>query len=35
VWDVAAHAWTVPSGVYHVLVGESSRSLAPAGSVVC
>ena len=35
VWDVAAQAWTVPPGVYHVMVGESSRSLSPAGSVVC
>jgi beta-glucosidase len=35
VWDVSRHDWVVPSGVYHVLVGESSRSLTAAGSVVC
>ena len=35
VWDVDAHAFVVPPGAYHVLVGESSVDLAPAGSVVC
>ena len=35
VWDVDAHDWVVPSGAYHVLVGESSRALRPAGSIVC
>lgn len=35
VWDVVTQSWTVPSGAYHVLVGESSRALAPAGSIVC
>jgi beta-glucosidase len=35
VWEVASHSWVVPAGAYHVLVGDSSRSLAAAGSVLC
>jgi beta-glucosidase len=35
VWDVTSQAWVVPSGPYHVLVGEHSRSLVTAGSLVC
>jgi beta-glucosidase len=33
VWSVAEHAWVVPPGEYTVVVGESSRSLATAGTV--
>ena len=33
VWDVDAHDWVVPAGSYTVLVGESSRSLQPAGTM--
>jgi beta-glucosidase len=35
VWDVETHGWVVPPGAYHVLVGDSSRALEPAGSVLC
>ncbi len=35
VWDVETHSWLVPAGIYHVLVGDSSRALEPAGSVLC
>lgn len=35
VWDVASQSWVVPPGVSHVLVGEHSRSLVAAGSLVC
>jgi len=30
---VAEHAWVVPPGDYTVVVGDSSRSLTPAGVV--
>jgi beta-glucosidase len=33
VWSVAEHKWAVPHGDYTLVVGESSRSLAPAGVV--
>ena len=33
VWDVDAHDWVVPPGVYRVLIGGSSRDLTEAGSV--
>jgi len=33
VWSVAEHAWVVPPGDYTVVVGDSSRSLTPAGVV--
>jgi beta-glucosidase len=33
VWAVDEHGWVVPEGEYIVLVGESSRSLTPAGAV--
>jgi beta-glucosidase len=33
IWDTAAQRWTTVSGQYQVLVGDSSRSLRPAGTV--
>jgi len=33
-WSVDAHDWVVPAGTYDVLVGDSSRSLRSAGTVV-
>jgi beta-glucosidase len=33
IWSVERHDWWTPPGDYRILVGESSRSLAPAGEV--